>query len=97
MAADVDELADGLLQVDWCRDFERVVVHVVLSDGIVVGIEHAGRSLVGEDVGVGHGEIFREPFVVLLARVVVIDEGHDIVSRQGKTSIITNHPRMGQL
>ena len=47
----------------------------------------------GEDIGVGQCVILDEPFVMLLARVVVIHEGHDVVNRQTET---TNHSRMSQ-
>ena len=95
--ADVDELADGLLQVDWCHDFERLIIHVVLCDSIEVGIEYAGRTLVGEDIGVGHGKVTGEPFVMLLSRVVVVNKGHHVAGWQGKTCVVANHARMGQL
>ena len=65
----------------------------MLGDGIEMGIEHAGRTLVGEDIGVGQCVILDEPFVMLLARVVVIDEGYNVISGQAEA---TNHPRMSQ-
>ena len=45
----------------------------------------------GEDIGVGHRVILDKPFVMLLACVVVIHEGHDVISGQTEA---TNHPRM---
>ena len=65
----------------------------MLGDSIEVGIEHAWRTLVGEDIGVGHRIILDDPFVMFLPCVVVIYEGHDVVNRQTET---TNHSRMSQ-
>ena len=91
-AAIVDQVRDVVAQRR--RRGRRKTAIALLCDAVEVWIKNCRAAFGEEDVGVSHLPIFEDPLVVILARVVILDEGVHVKTRQVVARVVAYQPRV---